>query len=637
MTETAPVDARRMTISVKPGVILAVVLFSVYGMLALTVDFPRAGYGFQSDEATYYMMGHSLAEDGDLTYKKDDLVRVWREFPSGPSGVFLKKGQVVTGVSLSWRPPFLKIDGEPDPNTHRLYYGKSFVYPVFALPFVKVFGTNGFLVLHAILLSLVAFCGYVFLSARGKPLTSTLLVGAFIMASVVPVYFVWITAELFNFSIVFLAYFCWLYKQVAVRERSPRGTAWLFCGRSDVIAAVLLGIATFSKPSNALMFLPIPIWGLLGRRVWRAPVVSTIAFLLVTGGLFGVNVAISGDWNYQGGDRDTYYYEFPFQNDVPQHPLGLTKSREGVLSDIVFSRRVFASNLRHNLGYFFVGRYSGIVPYFFPGAFVILALLTAPRRRAGWQWLVIAAALAQGLLFVVATPYTWNGGGVGNRYFMGAYGALLFATPSIESIAAALVPWVVGGLFVAPLVLNPFVASFRPASNAKSGPLRLLPVELTLINDLPINTEPDRAHVWFGDLGKGDPGFQIYFLDDNAYGREADRSFWTRGRSSAQFLIKTDRPIRRAVFSVEAGPVATDVSIRIFGREQRMHLQAGQTQELAMAMPDGVPFEKETHALVWWASVSSSSGFTPIFFDPSSSDARYLGVRVRPMLEAAAE
>lgn len=637
MTGAAGVDVARAPMSVKPGVILAAVLFCLYGMLALTVDFPRAGYGFQSDEATYYMMGHSLAEDGDLTYKKEDLVRVWREFPTGPSGVFLKKGQAVTGLSMTWRPPFIRIEGKPDPNTHRLYYGKSFIYPVFAAPFVKVFGTNGFLVLHAILLSLVAFCGYLFLGARTGPTASALLAGAFLIASVVPVYFVWITADLFNFSIVFLAYFCWLYKEVAVRERSPRGTGWLFCGRSDVAAAVLLGIATFSKPSNAVMFLPIPIWTLFGRKVWRASLVSTIAFLLVTGGLFGINVAISGDWNYQGGDRDTYYYEFPFQNDVPQHQLGLAKSREGVLSDIVFSRRVFLSNLRHNIGYFFVGRYSGLVPYFFPAAFVILALLAAPRRRPPWQWMVVGAALAQGLLFVIATPYTWNGGGVGNRYFMGAYGAMLFATPPIESIVVAFVPWVAGGLFVAPLVLNPFVASFRPSSSAKSGPLRLLPVELTLINDLPINTEPDRAHVWFGDLGKGDPGFQIYFLDDNAFGREVDRSFWTRGESRAQFLIKTDRPIRRAVFSVTAGPVATDVSIKIFGREQRLRLEAGQTQEVAMSMPPGVPFEKETHALVWWAAVSSSSGFTPIFFDPSSSDARYLGVRVTPMLEAATD
>jgi len=34
--------------------------------------------------------------------------------------------------------------------------------------------------------------------------------------------------------------------------------------------------------------------------------------------------------------------------------------------------------------------------------------------------------------------------------------------------------------------------------------------------------------------------------------------------------------------------------------------------------------------------VSSSSGFTPIFFDSGSTDTRYLGVRVRPVLEAGA-
>ena len=68
--------------SVRPGFVAAALLLSVYGALALTVDFPRAAFGFKSDEATYYMMAYSLIEDGDLTYTKDDLVRVWREFPS---------------------------------------------------------------------------------------------------------------------------------------------------------------------------------------------------------------------------------------------------------------------------------------------------------------------------------------------------------------------------------------------------------------------------------------------------------------------------------------------------------------------------------------------------------------------------
>jgi hypothetical protein len=613
-------------LDLRPGLVAASLLLCVYGTFALTVDFPRAALGFKSDEATYYMMAYSLTEDGDLTYTKEDLTRVWREFPSGPAGVFLKKGRT--------------LGGAPDPNPNRLYYGKSFIYPLFAAPFVKVFGTNGFLVLHALLLSAVLFCGCLFLHARSGPVVSALLAAGFLMASVVPVYFVWLMPEVFNFSLTFLAYFCWLFKEVARPEQPPRRAKWLFCGRSDVVAAVLLGIATFSKLTNALLFAPIVVWQLwtfFSRHsisAWKIAA-SVLAFLLFAGGLFAINKAISGEWNYQGGDRDTYYVEFPFQNDVPKHELGQRKSREGVLPDIIFNPRTFTSNLTHNLEYFFIGRHTGLVGYFFPAMFAMGAFLLAPRQRPAWQWLVLASGILQGLIFIVATPYTWSGGGVGNRYFFGGYGVMLFVLPPLQSSAAAFAQWAIGSLFVAPMVLNPFAASFHSEDNAKSGPLRLLPVELTLVNDLPVNNEEDHRRLWFGAVGEKDPGFLVYFLDDNAYDREVDKSFWTRGRARAEFIIKTDRPIRRATFTLTAGPVDTDVRLTIGRRSQDTHLTAGETRDIVFSMPPGVPYEKEVQALAWIASVSSSSGFTPIFFDSGSSDSRYLGVRVRPVLEAS--
>ena len=605
--------------TLRPGLVLAAILFCVYGTLALTVNFPKAAYGFKSDEATYYMMGLSLVHDGDLEYRKEDLVRVWREFPGGPAGVFLKKGRT--------------LNGGADPDERRYFYGKSFMYPLFAAPFILLFGTNGFLLLNAVMLALALLCGYLFLHARSGAWPSAILAASFVMASVVPVYVVQIMPEVFNFSLAMLAYFCWLYKEVASPERSPRGTAWLFTSRSDLVATVLLGVLTFSKPTAALLFVPIVIWQLRSRR-WSAVVTTGVVFAAIAGGLFAINLAITGDWNYQGGgDRKSYYFEFPFQNDVTKNELGVSKSGGTVLSNVIFNPRTFTSNLAHNLEYFFVGRHAGMLGYFFPGFFAMLALLAAPRRRPAWQWLVLASALAQGLIFVVATPYTWSGGGVGNRYFFSGYGVMLFLLPPIESLSLALAPWVIGGLFAAPMVLNPFVASFRPADNAKTGPLRLLPVELTLVNDLPVNTDPEHFRLWFGDT-HGDPGFQIYFLDDNAYGREEDRSFWTRGESRAEFIIKTDKPIRRAIFSVAAGPVAADVTMCIAGHCQSLHFVAGETQQVTMAMPPGLPYEKEVHALAWLAAVSSTSGFTPIFYDPKATDARYLGVRVKPMLEA---
>ncbi|OFW08540.1 MAG: hypothetical protein A3H96_15235 [Acidobacteria bacterium RIFCSPLOWO2_02_FULL_67_36] len=605
----------------RPGLLLAAVFLCLYGTLAVTVDDSRARYGLQSDEATYYMMGLSLVHDGDLTYRKEDLARVWKEFPAGPAGVFLKKGR--------------QIGGGPDPDETRYFWGKSFVYPLFAAPFILLFGTSGFLVLNAVMLALVLLCGYLFLHARSGAGPSAVLAAAVVMASVVPMYFVQIMPEVFNLSLSCLAYFCWLYKEVAQPDRSPRGTRWLFTPRADLAAALLLAVATFSKPTHALLFVPVLLWQARRRR-WSALVKSGAVFAIVAGGFFAVNMAMSGDWNYQGGgDRKSYVFEFPFQNEVTRPQVGAPKSREGVMPEVIFSRRTFTSNLAHNLEYFFVGRYAGMLGYFFPGVFAMLAMLAAPRRRPGWQWLVLGSALVQGLTFLLATPYTWSGGGVGNRYFLSGYGVMLFLLPPIESTALAFVPWVVGALFVAPMVMNPFTAAFRPAGNADGGLLRLLPVELTLLNDLPIFTEADRGRVWFGDLGRGDPGFLLSFLDSNAF-READKSFWVRGESRAEIVIKTDRPIRRATFTLTAGAVATDVTVAIAGRRQSLHLDAGQTTQVTIAMPPGFPYEKEIRGgLLWKASVSSSRGFTPIFFDPDSTDVRYLGVRVTPMLEAS--
>ena len=48
-----------------PGLIATALMFSVYAGMAVAVDFSRAASGFHSDEATYYMMAHSIAADGD--------------------------------------------------------------------------------------------------------------------------------------------------------------------------------------------------------------------------------------------------------------------------------------------------------------------------------------------------------------------------------------------------------------------------------------------------------------------------------------------------------------------------------------------------------------------------------------------
>jgi hypothetical protein len=639
-TETvAAVKAAAESPDFRLGGVLALVLLAVYGGVALTVDFPRAAIGIQSDEATYYMMGHSLAEDGDLTYRRQDLERVWKEFSSGPTGLFLKRGRDVLEGGAMLRPPFVWFRTQADPDPARFFYGKSFIYPVFAAPFVKIFGTNGFLLFHALLLAGVAWCAFLFLHARAPAIPSAVVAGAFIMATVVPVYYVWITPELFNFALGFFAYFCWLYKEVAPRERMPWGLRWTAGARSDLAAAVLLGIATFSKPSNALLFVPLALWLIWRRRPARLIVASAL-FVGVAAGLFAINTAISGEWNYQGGERRTYYWEFPFQTPRSTFETGTPMARDEAQGDVILQESVFWTNFGNNLKWYFVGRYSGLIAYFFPAVFALVAFLAGARNRPVWQWLVLASGLAQILLFVITLPYTWFGGGgsVGNRYFMGFYGIFLFLLPPIASAAVAIVPWIVGGIFMAKLVLNPFATSVAPGVYTESGPLRMLPVELSNVNDLPINTERSERVVWFGDdpdrqAGTKDPGFQIYFLDRNAF-READKSFWVKGESRADFLIKTDRLMKRLTLTLTAGPVPATVRADLEGRSQEVEIPAGDSRQITFAMGRGFPYMKNDDGkprFVWTASVSSSTGFVPLFTE-GGADTRFLGVRVRPLL-----
>jgi hypothetical protein len=66
-----------------PGALATAIVGVVLGALALSIDFPRAAHGFKGDEATYYTMAHSLARDGDFAFTREDLIRVWYEFPAG--------------------------------------------------------------------------------------------------------------------------------------------------------------------------------------------------------------------------------------------------------------------------------------------------------------------------------------------------------------------------------------------------------------------------------------------------------------------------------------------------------------------------------------------------------------------------
>jgi hypothetical protein len=599
---------------------------------AISVDVVKASYGgFFGDAATYYTLGHSLAADFDFEYQRDDLVRVWEEFPTGPEGLFLKRGR----------------DG-------RLFYAKAYIYPLLAAPFIWVFGTNGFLVLHALLMTACFLCAYSFLCARSHPVSALMFAFAFLFVSLVPIYMVQLTPDFLIFAIVLFGYYFWCYKEVggpAPEEPRPSWrTRWLLSTRSDVVAAVLLGIGLFAKPTNILLIAPLLVSAAL-RRQWLRGVKIGVVFVVTAAALFALNIALTGEWNYQGGERKTFLSRgeanfpggFPFQNEAATFDtVGLGRVGGGSF-EVLFTKDALLEVFRHNLAYFLIGRHTGFAIYLVPGLMAIVLFLAATRDRAMWQWLTLAAGVGTAVVLLLYMPFTWSGGGgpVGNRYFLGTYGVFLFLVPPLQTAVAALLTMAVSGLFVMPLVSNPFYASTHPSEHSKSGLFRYLPTELTMVNDLPVNVQPNRTRQPLG----GTPPVFAYFIDDNVYNREGD-AFWVKGESTADILLRapiqpeadaagvqtpTSLHIQKITVILETGPKPNRVTIDTGTEERVVDMAAGSQQTLELEMTHGVPYKYHPDFptnYVYMVSFSSSTGFVPMF-ENGANDNRFLGVMVR--------
>ena len=631
-------DAWRAAAS-RPELLTTAAVFAVLFGFAVSIDYPRTARGFKGDEATYYSLTHSLARDADFTFQRQDLVRVWEEFP-GPEGIFLKRGSRID-IRRSDDFPFVRLVQTEDPARFRLYYAKSYIYPLFAAPFVALFGTNGFLIFHALLLAVAFAAAQRFLAVLGaRPAAAAAFAAVFIFASAVPVYFVWLMPEIFNFTTVFCGYFLWAYKLVAPAAPAGRFGGFLRSPGSSYAAAVLLGIATFSKPTNILLVGPMLALMLL-RRQFRQFLAAAACFALVVVGLFAVNAAITGEFNYQGGLRKTFYGRtgFPFANTWETFDtVGVGMTTDAVPFDILFHRDT-ATVLLWNVGYFLVGRYSGLLPYFFP-ALVAVGLFLTSRQRRPWQLLVAGALAAGALALIVYMPYTYSGGGapIGNRYYLSYYPAFLFLVPALPGFRPVLAALAVGAAFTAKLTLNPFYTSSNPGEHAKAGPLRLLPIELTLLNDLAVSADPERSRRGLG----GTPPVAAYFVDDGAYPPEGG-VFWVRGTSRADVVLRApavDNPegggatalrVRTWSFEITNGAVPNRVQIRSGWRRATLDLAPGEVRVVELAAGARVPYKPARFPTnyVYSVTLATSAGFVPFLEDVKNSDSRYLGAMVR--------
>lgn len=596
--------------------VLIALLVLTLSAAALGIDVVRTGFGIKGDEATYVSMAMSVAEDGDLAWDRGDLERFWSVYRSGPEGIFLKRGQ-----SLHLRPsgsfPFVRVDHDPDLVGDRLFFGKAFAYALVAAPFYRVAGLNGLLLLHVWLWGLCVYTGYLFLRVRLPDTAALVLAVAFFGLTITPIYLAWLTPEILHVAAVFLAYFLCFYREVTPEPASRRhrflhGTAALW------LAALLIGIATFSKPPNLLLAGP-PVILLWERRRWWTGLGFGLVAAATVIACFGVNGLVSGDFNYQGGDRKTFYGTFPYSSPANRYDnTGIAMSTNEIGSDEIQDREGLVDRTRLNAWYFLVGRHTGFIPYFFPAAVVCALWAVGRRRRPLWQWAIVAVLATTALVLIVALPYSWAGGGgpPGNRYFLSVYPVLLFLVPSGTSIWPAIAAFCGGAVFLAHVLVNPFVASKSPWQNPQRGLLRWLPVELTMVNDLPVMLNGSRARVPYAT----NPVLLLYFLDEHTYLPEPG-GLWVAGNQRSEIIIRTGEPIDRLTLTLRTS-VPNEVVLS--GGEGSRQLTLTPGAIATASVPVRAVATRGSFAYLF--RISTTNGAVPALNDPKSNDPRYLGV-----------
>ena len=433
----------------------------------------------------------------------------------------------------------------------------------------------------------------------------------------------------------------------------------MLAGRSsDYLAALMIGIATFSKPSHLLVLGPVVLLAAL-RREWSHAVRVTVVCAALTAALFATNAAITGEFNYQGGDRKTFYHYtgFPFANSWETFDnRGPNRGREDLMVEDVLVNRHSLTVFRHNLWYFLAGRNAGLLPYFFPGL-VAMGLFLVSRQKHAYQWLTLVTIAGVIVAHLFVWPFTWNGGGgpVGSRYFMPFYPLFLVLLPSSAGLAAAIAAFAVGACFTSQILLNPFSTSLRPGEHTKTGLLKLLPLELTLLHDLPLAQNSDRMKRPLG----GEPPVLAYFPDDNAFTPEESPPhsnewwFWVKGRSQAEIVLRgavasigdnkyVSKTITRLNVDVRNGGARNRVTVKTARASQTFTMEAGDVRSVSLEVPSGVPFRRDVQptSYLYTMSVQTTSGFVPFLETPCptprkcpSDDSRFLGAMIHVVPE----
>ncbi|HEX4954479.1 MAG TPA: hypothetical protein VF017_13895 [Thermoanaerobaculia bacterium] len=524
-------------------------------LFPLTLGKPGLPAGLKSDEPAYYLMALSLAYDRDLRAEAKDADRLFQEFP------FRRVDNLILMTDDAWQ---------------TAYFGKPYLYSLFAAPFARLYGGNGLIAFNMLMLVAMVAMGAVYLSRFNPPWLALLFSAGFFLLSHSFSYVFWLHPEVFNMfgvaACLFLAFHRFRAGEAGEDPPLPLGQA--------ALSGAALALAVYNKPIYLALALPVVGICLL-RRQWKPLVAFAGGGAVTLAAAAGLAVALTGHpTSYLGVRRQGVIVCEPGR--VPIAPEGAAAApgqtvpkplmgTGGAWTWVLRIPEVDWGKLGMNLGYFVFGRHAGLFLYapFVPVA-LLLFLLRNRRSREGW--LTLAALAAVALFFLVYITENWQGGGgfVGNRYYVCVLPAFLFLVRKVTP-TPTLAGYALAGLFVGPILFTPFGAGGpEPTlqSHVRNAPFRYFPLELTL------REVPGYDKLELGDVSVR--GRRDVFLPQG-------ETMWLRGASRQELWLQSPRPLSRLLFELESPAPDNRVSLSLGGEEQELHLGADVPARLELA------------------------------------------------------
>lgn len=578
-------------------------------LLPLTLGKPGLPPTLKADEAAYYLMALSLAHDRDLRLDQQDADRLFDEFH------YRHASNVIAMSDDGWQ---------------TVYFAKPYLYSLFAAPLVGLFGANGMVFFNMLLTVGMIWLGAFYLSRYNDPATAALFSAGFFLASAGFAYVFWLQPEVFNMFFVTLALFLGLAVSARPTARSRKGPTRAYWQLAA--SGVALAIASYSKPTHLALGLavvaPLVIGGQLRDRKLRPRrllqlgswALGLVGALALAGALSTALTGHPSTYVGEGVRREGLEICEPGVDPVAsvraafaaERPSGSVAANDDQFSDdeaSVAEARNWSWLFRippielhqtiENVGYFFLGRHTGMLLYF-PFTGIALLLFASHSRRSFERWMLLAGLAAVGLFFLLFIDWNWQGGGgfVGNRYFVNVVPGFLFLVTVIRPNWLSAVGLAAAGLLIGPLLLSPFGTPVpRPTLQAhtRNFPLRHFPLELSLRNVPGYHTLN-----W--------PGHRIVARQDQAVPR--DRGFWVQGAAETEMLWLSVEPLERMVFRLEGFAPRTRVRIRLGDAVEERVLVAGEPQqiELMSLRPDKRRSRSRTRWNVYRFEIESDTG-----------------------------